>query len=472
MKSAAHCLTIPPDVAFLPALASWVLKEHAADLARLRIFLPNRRACRALRETFLDITGGKPLLLPHIQPIGDTEEDSLPADIAAGIALEDIPAAIAPERRLLLLARLVMQFESRRRGAHCSLPQALPLARQLARFLDDIAREGVDIQTLPSLVEDKDLSEHWQQTVEFLHIVSRAWPEVLAQEGVIDPIDRRNRLLKAMAKTWQYTPPGYPVIAAGSTGTQPATADLLAVIARLPQGRVVLPGLDKDMPNAEWDILAPTHPQYAMKQLLERIKCKRNEVETLSSAEQKEAARVRVLRTAFQPAAATAAWAKMDMPLEGLHNIKLLVADTLLDEARTVAVILRQILETPRKNAALVTPDRSLARMVAAQMDRFGVSVDDSAGQPLLDTPAGYFLRLVIEMVAFEAAPVPLLAVLRHPLARAGREPAELRRLSRFLEKEYLRGVRPAAGFVSLMKAVCYSPSPLMGEGRGGGDPP
>jgi len=37
------------------------------------------------------------------------------------------------------------------------------------------------------------------------------------------------------------------VIAAGSTGSMPATAKLLATIAHLRHGAVVLPGLDTDL---------------------------------------------------------------------------------------------------------------------------------------------------------------------------------------------------------------------------------
>ena len=67
------------------------------------------------------------------------------------------------------------------------------------------------------------------------------------------------------------------------------------------------------------------------------------------------------------------------------------------EEALAIAVALREALETPGKTAALVTPDRALARRVLAALERWNVTVDDSGGDALADTPAGVFARLVAE---------------------------------------------------------------------------
>ena len=466
MNPAPRVLTIAAEVPFLRVLAGWVFAEHGKNMADVQVFLPNRRACRSFRETLLDATGGKPMLLPRIQPVGDMEHDDLPTIALSGNDIADLPAAIAPERRLLLLTRLVMQFEKTRsmmlRGRQAHAAQAAQLARQLARFMDDIAREGIDASTLSQLAP-AELAQHWQQTLDFLKIITVHWPEVLKGEGVVDPIEYRNRVLHAVAQAWQKHPPAMPVIAAGSTGTQPATAALLARIARLPQGCVILPGLDLEMPEKEWEILSPAHPQYALKTLLKCLDLPRHDVLPLRHEETPAIReRMRCLRTVFQPAEATAQWAQARLPLErGLQGVRLLVADTVMDEARMIGAALRKALETPEKTAALVTPDRELARLVAAQMQRFGVAIDDSAGVKLLDTPAGHFLSLVADLAASGAAPVSLLSVLRHPLAAAGREPAECRDLSRILDKKYLRGVRRVSGLTALREAIGEEHRPL-----------
>lgn len=460
MNQALHCYTIPAGKAFINALAGWLMAEYgqnAALMSKTLVLLPNRRACRSLRNAMLEISGGAPLLLPRIQPIGDADEEFAAAHYGGDDAL---PAAISPLCRQLLLTRLVNSFEKRKSGTNKSrsynIEQAAKLARQLATLLDEATRAGLDMSGIASLVETGgDMAEHWQQTVEFLDIVARQWPAILAEEGLLDVVEQRNRVLAATAAYWKKQPPAHPVIAAGSTGSQPATAKLLATIAALPQGKIILPALDAAMDSADWDILDETHPQYALKQLLDTLGIKRAHVSMLdvpSIAASAPEARIACLRTVFQPPAATAGWSQAKPPLkEGLQGVRLLTAETQGDEARMIAIALREALETPARTAALVTPDRNLARMVASQMQRFGISLDDSAGMPLRDTPPACFLRLIAQMAASQCAPVPLLAMLRHPLAAAGLEPSLCRKLSRDMETtKLLRGIRHKPGLEAL----------------------
>src|SRR5262249_1539303 len=140
--------------------------------------------------------------------------------------------------------------------------------------IDELHIEGVPFDRLETLVE-ADFAEHWQQTLHFLRIVGRSWPEILAQRGMIDAIDRRNRLRRLQAARWRAAPPGHPVIAAGSTGTQPATRELLAVVAKLPEGCVVLPGLDQVLDEVGWAAIDPTHPQAGLRELLQTLAMER-----------------------------------------------------------------------------------------------------------------------------------------------------------------------------------------------------
>jgi ATP-dependent helicase/nuclease subunit B len=103
--------TIPPGAAFVDALAAGVLAECPGEplaLARYTILLPTRRACRALREGFLRVTAGRPLLLPRMQAIGDVEPDIASFGEGPGIENADLPPAISEQRRLLLLSRLIL----------------------------------------------------------------------------------------------------------------------------------------------------------------------------------------------------------------------------------------------------------------------------------------------------------------------------------------------------------------------------
>jgi ATP-dependent helicase/nuclease subunit B len=446
-----NCYTIPSDKPFLPTLADWILRTHGntpENLTKILILLPNRRSCRSMREAFLAQSRGKPLLLPRIQPLGDVDEGYSPH---YGNIRTRLPPAVPLMRREFLLARLVMRHHLGQ--VHLSQVQALELARQLAKLMDEVSRQGLSFEHLDSLVEG-ELAKHWQDTVQFLRIVSHEWPGLLEHEALIDPIDHRNRMLDALCDAWSAHPPQGHVIAAGSTGSAPATARLLSVIAKMPRGKVVLPGLDVYTGAREWETVEETHPQYAMRRLLETMECPRVAVRSLDGEPallHAETPRAELLRAVLQPPESTMGWAQAKLPLEkGVGGIRLLFAETHHEEARLVAVALREALEIPGRTAALVTADRTLARMVSAQMQRFGIEIDDSAGHPLLATPPAGFMRLLMQMVGSHAAPAALLALLRHPLAAAGYATAQCRSLSRALEMELLRGLRLSPGLATL----------------------
>ncbi|MBM3618965.1 MAG: double-strand break repair protein AddB, partial [Alphaproteobacteria bacterium] len=226
--------TIAPDRPFADVLAEGLLRRAEGKplaLAQMRVLLPSRRAIRALREAFLRASGGVPLLLPNMQAIGDVDEEELLLGMAEQA---DIPPAIAPSRRVLLLATLIAKFE-RVNGRPALFEQAVQLAAELARFLDDVQREECDFADLQGLVTG-ELAKHWEITVNFLQILIHQWPQILEQEGRIDPVQRRNLMLGWLVEYWTANPPATPVIAAGTTGSTPATARLLEVISRLPQG--------------------------------------------------------------------------------------------------------------------------------------------------------------------------------------------------------------------------------------------
>ena len=124
-----------------------------------------------------------------------------------------------------------------------------------------------------------------------------AWPEILKERDHIEAVERRDALIKAETARLARKTDG-PVIVAGSTGSIPSTAELIATIARLPHGAVVLPGLDTDLDEASWRLIAgdekqelaaaPGHPQFAMQALLARIGIARDAVVTLAQPRGRE----------------------------------------------------------------------------------------------------------------------------------------------------------------------------------------
>lgn len=438
-------LTIPAGVAFADALAAALLARAGSDplaLAETLILLPTRRACRTLREAFLRRSGGAPVLLPRMRPLGDLDaEELLFADPTAAEAIGDLdlPPTIAPLRRRLLLARLI---RASRKADGLPADQALALADALASLLDQVHTERLTFDKLADLAPEA-FATHWQITLQFLALITELWPKVLAEEGVVDPAEGRNALLAAQTAAWRAAPPGFPVIAAGSTGSIPATADLLACIRDLPQGALVLPGLDRTLPDDARERLEPTHPQYGMVRLLHGLGLTPRQVgdwplaPDLASPSE---ARARLASLAFAPAEDTIRWRQSDLDVtEALKGVRRLDAVSPQAEAAAIALALREVLETPGRTAALVTPDRDLGRRVAAELGRWGVEIDDSGGLPLDRTAVGGFLRLIL---AAAGAPTSsdLLALLKHPLCAMGQDTADLRRRVRRLELRLLRG--------------------------------
>jgi len=469
--SAKTLYSITPEYPFVDTLAHGLLARAGGEplaLAEQLVLLPTRRACRSLREAFLRQSDGAALILPRMRPLGDVDEDELALGEGlnealgdgAGAALELPPAISDLRRRLLLAARLLDQP-----GEAITAEHAAWLAVELARFLDRVQTERLPFDGLHDLVPE-DYAGHWQKVLAFLSVLADDWPGVVAADGTLDPAARRNAALEALAADWSAHPPEHPVIAAGTTGSIPATADLLDVVAGLPAGAVVLPGLDRHLGDDAWAQLGdePSHPQHGLARLLERFGAERADVADWHGAESlarepvaaHRTVRTRLLSAALAPAEATDGWRSLaGSGLEdGMNGVVRIDAHNPREEAGAVALVMREALEVPGRTAALVTPDRTLARRVAAALGRWGLEVDDSAGVPLGASPPGSFLRLTADLAAARAAPVALLAALKHPLAAGGLARPAFLALVRSLERAVLRGPRPAEGFAGLKSAL------------------
>jgi ATP-dependent helicase/nuclease subunit B len=466
MTAGPAVYTIAAGVPFLDALAAGILEKNGAtpeSLSRVSVLLPTRRACRSLGEAFLRLSDGRPMLLPKMTPLGDIDEDELAFsddDIIGGHAAFDVAPAISGLHRQLLLTRLIMG----RPDTDVTPDQAARLAQELARLLDQVQTERLSFDGLEKLVSDADLSGHWQQTLKFLTILTDNWPAILETEGAIDQAQRRNLLLDKQSALWRDKPPQGPVIAAGSTGSIPATADLLKVIAELPDGALVLPGLDKDADDVVWQALEPTHPQYGLARLLRTLGIERADVAhwPAPTPAMAPAARARLINDALIPASVTDIWQnRPDVDAGALDGVSTIEADSERGEAGMIALVMRQTLETDGKTAALITPDRTLARRVTAELVRWGIDIDDSAGRPLAETPSGVFLRLCARVITDGLAPVGLLALLKHPLAAGGMKAPAFRGLVRRLELALLRGPRPGPGIKGLRDALADAKAEL-----------
>ncbi len=476
-ESDLHIHTIPSEASFLDALARGILDRYGDQddplaISDILVLLPTRRAVRALGDAFRRQAGGN-VILPSVRPIGDVDEDIFAlADEPAisGTEPTEIPPAISSVRRTLLimdrfrrrflLSRLVKAWLDTSGGGD-SVVLATELAQSLSQLLDTLQTEDVSLERLPELVPDR-FADHWRQSLEFLDILHTAWPQILKEQGAIDPGDRRNKLLLALHDSWERSPPDTPVIAAGSTGSIPATAALLKVIAHLPKGHVVLPGVDLDMPTEMWDRLEQGHPQDGMRRLLDGLSADRAQITPWDDtvAARSLQTRTKLLNRSLNPWQATGQWQNLSTTIgaspshlaAALQDIHRIDAADPGEEAGVIALIMREALETPGKTAALVTPDRNLARRVASELRRWRIEVNDSAGRPLTTCAVFSYLRLVARVVETDGDAVALLSLLKHPMAAGNRPAAEFRRLGRLLERGVLRGPTVPGGLDGLVR--------------------
>ncbi len=478
--------TIPASAPFLPTLiralrggeliAGFPGSDDPLALADATLFLPTRRACALARDAFLAALPGA-AVLPRIVPLGEIDQDELIfASAVSGEAIA-IPDEIGPLERRLALAQLILKWiasPAMRTPTGAPLvanspASALALADALARLIDDMTTRQVPWDKLDDLVP-RELDEYWQNTLKFLRIAREYWPDLLKERDKIDPAQRRDLLIEA-ERARLVTHNGVViaagstngvVIAAGSTGSMPATAKLLDTIAKLPRGAVVLPGLDTDLDAETWKLIggkgtqddppASGHPQLAMHALLQRIGIMRDEVIQIAPSGVRE----RLASEAMRPSGATERWAqRLDTATrEGaLQHVSVIEAANAEEEALAIAVSLREAVHAGH-SAALVTPDRALARRVNAALGRWNIVADDSGGDALPDTEAGVFARLVAEAALDGLLPVTLLSLLKHARFRLGAAAGAHARAIATLELALLRGPRPKSGVSGLAHAL------------------
>ncbi|HYW64183.1 MAG TPA: double-strand break repair protein AddB [Bradyrhizobium sp.] len=446
-------------------IAGFEARGRPERLAEATLYLPTRRAGRMAREIFLEVLGTDAVILPRIVILGaidDYEASFAPDDIRGAF---ELPPAFGELERRLLLAQIISAWAKQLKpddptqaplvvGGPAS---TLALAGDLARLMDDMATRKVDWNAFDGLVPEA-LDQYWQYTLRFLNVAKDVWPEILRAHGRIEPMARINRLIEAEARRLVVQHRG-PVIAAGSTGSRPSSAELLHVIAGLPQGAVVLPGLDTDLDEEAWRLIggdgavstpASNHPQFAMHALLKKFGMARRDVEPLAAPAPH--GRELLMSEAMRPSNATSRWhrrlaepAVEQKIAAGMRNLAVIEAPNPEMEALAIAVAMREARELD-KSAALVTPDRALAWRVIAALDRWHLKADDSGGDALMDTPVGIFARLAAEAGAKQLEPATLLALLKHPLLRLGGAEGAYRAATETLEQAILRGTRPGAG--------------------------
>lgn len=445
MQGLSGLYTIPRGHNFLCELARGLLQiadpDKPEQLSQTTVYLPNRRAVRNLRDQFLQQAESRALLLPKMIAVGDIDTEEL---LASGLAttLADLPTLINGLERQWQLSEFLCK-----RDGNLSRAQALRQACELASLLDQLQTYEKTEQDLQQIVSEGNLAEHWQSTLDFLNVINHAWPGYLNATGQLDPAMQRNALLRAQADHWRRANPDRQIIIAGNISAQvgkldPATLDLMQAALGLPKGAILLPSFDRLLSAQDWAELDPVHPDYLVRDMLEQLAATRSMVSLWPTITEQNRPRELWLREAMRPAESTVAWRHLrnnPLPSAVVDDISLISCATEQEEAQSIALIIREALDTPEQTVSLVTPDRHLSRLVIGQLRRWNIVVDDSAGVPLTRTSLGMYLQLVVAACQPRASLFDGLALGKSPYLSMGMSEGEAHALFRDLERLVLR---------------------------------
>ena len=407
----------PPGVDFADGLVAGLDTRLAgmapADVARVEIYVNTTRMQRRVRDVF---DRGPARLLPKIRLVTDLASDPLSLDL---------PPAVSPLARRLELSQFVAKLLNQEPDL---APRAAlyDLSDSLAKLMDEMQGEGVSCEAIAAL-DVSDQSGHWERALRFLKIIA---PYFTTGETPPDHEARQRRVIETLAVRWADAPPMHPIIVAGSTGSRGATALFMQAVAKLPQGAIILPGYDFDLPQSVWDAMhdpmtSQDHPQYRFRRLMDLIGFTREDVQRWTEQAPAHPLRNALVSLSLRPAPVTDQWLTEGPALGDLvaatDGLTLVEASSPRAEAETIALRLRQAAEDGA-TAALISPDRMLTRQVTAALDRWAITPDDSAGTPLALSPPGRFLRHVADLFGGPLTSEALLTLLKHPLCHSGRD--------------------------------------------------
>ncbi|MCU0820054.1 MAG: double-strand break repair protein AddB [Beijerinckiaceae bacterium] len=497
-RTRPNVFTLSPGLDFARVTVEALLSGHlfplgAKDdpfwLADLVLYVPTRRAGAAFQQAFVEAAGRYSVVLPEIRPLaepGDALEQLLAETDDEGFIAGEKRRIGALERAFRLRPAVLdwqARIADRRRAAGetpppASLAETLDLAEALGRLIDEMAIEGQDLARLATIEpQDYDPSrfdDYWSMTRDFLAVAARAWPDLCSRLAVEDDMAARLRRIRQEAQRLARVEQARPVLVAGSTGSVQATAELMRVVSRLERGAVILPGLDQRLDDEAWARVGaenaplPTrfaHPQVVLKRTLATLGIARGDVLPLGTESPALAARNALFSEALRPAETSGDWIRTreHVPLDAaLEGVTLAEARDEREEARLIAILMRQTLEKPGSEAVLVTADRALGRRVALELETFGITPDVSDGAQLGGSEAGLFLRLFLAAAA-SGRSAELLALLRHPASRFGFEADMLRDLTQKLEILVARAHRfdPGLSWATRVRKVMDGPSPV-----------
>jgi len=433
---------IPFGSCFLESLSSLLMGpyDNPIEFAKTLVILPTKRSLLHLQKSLQEKTNGRVMMLPRMIALADIEsENPLFLD-----SINNLPPSISSWKRLGMLTQLILKFQP-----SYTPSRALKAAKELMHFIDEAETSDIDLANLKDLAVG-DYAEHWQETLGFLKIVTDHWPAILKDLRVIESQGRVRHALKAVAKHWQMNPPEHPVIIAGTTGTVPATRELIKTVLSLPKGQLILPGLDgysRDLPL--------THPKHTLSDLLDFLQVDAEDIHVMLN--EKGGARNHLLQTAMDDKGID-----LDKSFDPKVWPEMVECNSVTMEAKVIALMMRYYLEETTGTISLVSPNQSLCKLVETELQRWDLVANTSSGQALSSSLVGGFIVSVAELFS-KPTISQLLIVLKHPLCFKSNRAKREKHLEnvRILEKNILRQGRVEIG---VLGPLINQKSPALSE--------
>ena len=427
---------LPPGVnfsrSFVDGLKSRLTDYPPEKNTTIKIYVNSNRMLQKIKSEFTSVGAS---ILPNLSTLNHLIDDF-------EVSLSDI---VDPLSLRLELAQIISKFIEIE-PSFGSQNSCFDLADSLANLIKEIHEEGLSLEVLTKLNLD-DYSEYWQRNRKFFILIK----EYLDDRKIVSLEQNQWRLIDGLEKKWVDNPPTHPIMVVGSTGSKGITQKLIKLISTLPQGAVVLPGVDFETPKFVWDALGKSkkteipledHPQYRLKELTSKLNIKLSEIERWVETKPSIEARNKLVSLAMQPAPITDTWLEEGPKLknirEAISDVTILEAPSDRVEALAISMGIRKALED-NKTCLVITPNRVLARKIVAALKQWDLDADDAAGIPLSISVIGRLFLKVSNLQGNLLNSLNFIELFKHPFVSLQERGIHLKSL-RKLELDLLRG--------------------------------
>ncbi len=328
-----------------------IIQGSNVNIEKCLIFLPSRRAVRSAEKMFVDKSGKKAVLLPKLVALGEgAPDENLITD-------DDV---FQNSERVVLLAKLLSQDKS-----IVNMSVALQIAHDFIAMQDYLENEGVDTANINwiDLVDEKYAS-HFKNKADLLNILTRSLP-IISENKITSTALRNNQIRHWIDVIKKDYLKDSLVVVCGSTASVPASADLMAEIAKLDNGRIILSG---KISGKEEDFLLDTNPYNAEYKFLNRVGVKTEDINIIDVGDSK----IDFFNYVFSNDLSSNVILDND-----LQNCHLIEANTEAQEAKVVAEIVKNARQQ-KKSVMVITPDSAGNQRIKSAFQDMGIVADFS----------------------------------------------------------------------------------------------